>query len=518
MAPLFSSIFNYQWILWISIQSSSYLHAASLQVTADQCKAKDLSLFGYSGCEDGEIGAGPHCYCEHYDCRLAYMRRYLPSKKDFERYISSDNNQKNCDQAMSNSAQDFFISNAVPIDMPGYPVDVNCAAMEDWTNSSIETKIPNLCSRSLGKFLRYNTVHNYYGVLQFAGKKIAPKYALLNIIYPRRWRAIRGLASCQNESSPKNGWNCLFAPVTEISDTNKRLYGNSNNKIVSENLVRKAVGGIVSSRSDPNNILQVFLYGLILSVISRPSGLVRQFMASHLISTQTGPISSISALVDRGMKGASVSMHVRHGDSCDYYILEESEYYKYKNLHGPKYDRPCYSIDMYIAQLREVHALYGVTRVYLATDSGEMIERANRETDFEWIYYNFSRSVFDYDIGWIDFYPDSFIEDVALSAVADIDLMKYGDVFIGAFTSHFSKLAFYNMVGSQFRIPPFVSLDYTLACDTVDNCRADEISRRKMTIESMLTWTPECFREVDGGYVHDKLDNCGLYKLGLSGR
>ena len=50
-----------------------------------------------------------------------------------------------------------------------------------------------------------------------------------------------------------------------------------------------------------------------------------------------------------------------------------------------------------------------------------------------------------------------------------------GDIFIGAFTGHFSKLGYYLMVGRTMKLLPFVSLDYSLACDTTDVC--DEAKR-----------------------------------------
>jgi hypothetical protein len=134
-----------------------------------------------------------------------------------------------------------------------------------------------------------------------------------------------------------------------------------------------------------------------------------------------------------------------------------------------------------------------------------------RASDFEWIFVNISRNVFDFSNGWVDFYNSSAYELVAFSAVADLELMKRGDIFIGAFSSHFSKLAYYVMAGRQMRLPPFISLDVPLSCDTMDTCATKDIAKRDQSVLDIIQWAPECLRKWDGGWLESDRDPCGIY-------
>ena len=89
--------------------------------------------------------------------------------------------------------------------------------------------------------------------------------------------------------------------------------------------------------------------------------------------------------------------------------------------------------------------------------------------------------------------------------------MRRGDIFLGAFSSHFSKIAYYIMAGEKMFLPPFISLDYPLSCDTTDACSAEDIIRRNLTIEQIISRAPECQREDDGGWVEKGRDPCGIY-------
>ena len=50
------------------------------------------------------------------------------------------------------------------------------------------------------------------------------------------------------------------------------------------------------------------------------------------------------------------------------------------------------------------------------------------------------------------------------SAIADVELLRYGNYFLGTFASLFSKLVYYIMIGEKLRFIPFVSLDFPLTC------------------------------------------------------
>jgi hypothetical protein len=310
----------------------------------------------------------------------------------------------------------------------------------------------------------------------------------------------------------------------------------------------------------PDHMSQLLLYGHLLVMLSRPSDPVWKFIQQHLVyltpSTTEGGASGpllqhassesrttlLKAMSDvrnghafpsslssqpQQRRILSVSMHVRQGDSCDYEVRyelpPESRY-----LSSKSGQRPCYHVDVYIRRLHELRELYGVSRVYLATDSQEMLKRAQQETQFEWIYLHLSRDLFssspttttasdtisaarESTKKWVDFYPHSSNSLVTPSAVADLFLMKFGDLFLGAFTSHFSKLSFYLLVGTKMSLLPFVSLDYPLSCDTVDDCAENDIMARRQSIEMIINRAPECLRQEEGGWMRGDRDPCGIY-------
>eukprot|EP00602_Paraphysomonas_sp_CaronLab_P007561 CAMPEP_0185022302 /NCGR_PEP_ID=MMETSP1103-20130426/5009_1 /TAXON_ID=36769 /ORGANISM="Paraphysomonas bandaiensis, Strain Caron Lab Isolate" /LENGTH=207 /DNA_ID=CAMNT_0027554307 /DNA_START=670 /DNA_END=1293 /DNA_ORIENTATION=- len=201
-------------------------------------------------------------------------------------------------------------------------------------------------------------------------------------------------------------------------------------------------------------------------------------------------------------------MHVRQGDSCDVVVSSEYDLDSYAER---GYKRTCFHLDVYISKLHQLREMYGVNRVYLATDSHDMIIRTEAETSFEWVYINTSREVFKYANGWVDYFSNGRNELVTLSAAADLQLMQRGDIFVGAFSSHFSKLSFYLMAGARMRIPPFISLDHPLSCDTVDSCSESDIASRIATIEDIIKWAPECVRKSGGGWIEEYHDPCGIY-------
>lgn len=108
------------------------------------------------------------------------------------------------------------------------------------------------------------------------------------------------------------------------------------------------------------------------------------------------------------------------------------------------------------------------------------------------------------------------------SAVADIELLKRGDIFIGTLASHFSKLLYASMVGYQMRMLPFISLDFPMVCDTIDACSDNEVLGRNQTIEEIVLRNPACeragairsnlFAESGlAGWLPEDKDNCNIY-------
>ena len=75
-----------------------------------------------------------------------------------------------------------------------------------------------------------------------------------------------------------------------------------------------------------------------------------------------------------------------------------------------------------------------------------------------------------------------------------MEILKRGDIFIGTLASHFSKNLYSAMVGYQMRMIPFISLDFPIACDTVDYCSDAAILSRRQTIEEIVLRGPSCER------------------------
>jgi hypothetical protein len=166
-----------------------------------------------------------------------------------------------------------------------------------------------------------------------------------------------------------------------------------------------------------------------------------------------------------------------------------------------------------MSKLYKLKELYGVKRVYLATDSQDMIYRTFVEKDFNWIYINVTRDAFN-SRTFVDNrmrHETSFREIALFSAVADLELMRRGDIFLGAFSSHYSKLSYYLMSGSKMRAIPFISVDYTLACDQLDTCTDETIGKRPHSINDMINWAPECIRNVLEWSPRADEDPCGIY-------
>lgn len=464
-----------------------------------------------------------------------------------------------CDLELGRRFAKDVIEKAKIIRGKGYPLDIDPHECElrnkhDVFNSK---KVYHPCSVSIGKFLRFNSLFVYHRYSSHSRKD-----HFVNIDYPFSWKWSQGIESCQSSSSSNAGWSCLFKDFSAYHDAT-RSKNNSKGAILQHvDSILLQLRQLKSTRK--NSVVQIPLYGKLLEMLSTPSEAVLAFMKGRVVTVGTGNTASgISGqrsenmyavtqevseyVVEVGddfsteqkatisqtnqMSPPSVSMHVRHGDSCDFLSSEETN----PEVSKPSkrgYKRPCLAIEVYMSRLYELKRRYGVKRVYLATDSAAMIEFITRPTtvsngaevetrieskykmkagDFEWVFVNISRDVFDFKNGWVDFYNSSVYEVVSFSAVADLALMKRGDIFLGTFSSHFSKLAYYVMSGKQMRLPPFISLDVPLSCDTGDDCAISDISKRDQTVLDIIQWAPECLRKVDGGWMDSNRDPCGIY-------
>ena len=176
-------------------------------------------------------------------------------------------------------------------------------------------------------------------------------------------------------------------------------------------------------------------------VFSEPTSHVREYMASHLkvLCHRAGPHCGGSA--DDTMTPV-VGIHVRRGDSCDRERDEPGPFNAMfawdpvkKKIDRTNY-RYCYTWRVYLEQLKKLQRMYGVRTVLLATDDadGSVVERLQREKDFNWAFNDFPRKQFK-KRGWMEFRKD-LSEDVPFSLAAAVELLGGADILVGNMGSH----------------------------------------------------------------------------------
>jgi len=486
------------------------------------------------------------------DCHFQSMRRCLPEPKLFIEEMTNPLRSK-CDNLLSYMMELWMKIAPRIITRTSYPY------------TGFTTKI------SVGKYARYASLVSYKF---FTGYLNESQFA--EIEYPKKpdWPWADGIESCKGEF---RGWNCAFLPFSVLDphshshlsqvqsyhhDTREGSMSVDQLNISRYHRVDTHLEEVFALRDTmKNHPVQLLLYGKLLEIVSLPSALIKEFMLANLriiprsvddssstsTSTANSPIPlKFNSFLDferhqtsgrRKQEGLSVSMHVRQGDACDFFVdfeMENMTTYlisrRRRSLHEqankmskshatdmetdrssnstssttttttterllskgppPKKKRPCFTLDVYMKILHTLKDMYNVTTVYLATDSEEFVKRIEHETDFTWIYVFAHREFFSKDQGWVEFRKDKFNQGTLFSSVADMTLMKYGDIFLGGFASHFSKVAYYMMVGHHQRLLPYISVDFPLGCDTIDSCNMDEPFLKTLTIEDMISRSP----------------------------
>ena len=105
---------------------------------------------------------------------------------------------------------------------------------------------------------------------------------------------------------------------------------------------------------------------------------------------------------------------------------------------------------------------YGVSRVFLATDDPAVAEAAQAAAGLEILQLSLDRQVFA--ANWfLEFRAQLGLvsaQAVTESALVDLLLLAEGDMFVGTFASHLSRLTFELMVARRGYFPPYASVDY----------------------------------------------------------
>ena len=485
-------------------------------LSSRDCRLSDISFFRSLVCKDGAIGQGAGCACANSKggggresaCELQSLRAYLPDRSVFED-VYYNKHMHVCDKTFALAFSRHLLKTRSVAPHNGYPQDC---------------KKENECHKpSLGKYIRYNSLMLFHAYRGLANDSLPD----ITYNFPFRWAA--EVALCKDAVAT---WACAFASLSQTLRDHDRELTPAQAQHAGLNLTTavEALMPLVDAarRGGKDRLPQLLLYARALHLLVAPSAIVKEYAARHLV-TLPASLSSAPASGAAGnhstaaaARPPSISMHVRQGDSCDLMLTraEPALTHYLRQAVNPATNRtttmrPCFSVDVYMQALRELQEQYGSTRVYLATDSAEMLRRIRTEPAFAWVLVN--TSVAQYQgrppgpDGYIDFLPPSANEAVLLGGASDLHLLSHGDIFLGAFSSHFSKLAYYAMVGRQMRPLPFRSLDYPLACDTSDACTAEDIRSRGMDVERIVMWAPECLRGVLPWSPGNDRDPCGIY-------
>mmetsp|Transcript_25253 Transcript_25253/g.79847 ORF Transcript_25253/g.79847 Transcript_25253/m.79847 type:complete len:410 (-) Transcript_25253:351-1580(-) len=173
-------------------------------------------------------------------------------------------------------------------------------------------------------------------------------------------------------------------------------------------------------------------------------------------------------LVEVGLlqsSSSSITMHVRRGDSCDY--MAKSIY----DVRG-RFVRPCFPFKLYMDAALKMQKLYNVSTINLLTDSDKVLKEVELYPSFKFRFFELDRKIFTpKNVGGRSKNRPEYIENrvragelrshvkhIVVSALAELELGRRGDFFIGSAESTMGRLVYLLMFGKNKRAPPFISL------------------------------------------------------------
>jgi len=302
----------------------------------------------------------------------------------------------------------------------------------------------------------------------------------------------QGLSQCTGKHK---GWLCLFDDVREplgTKDVSLLTHVKLVDGVVDAFFELAKSGKILDDYGDSGP--SIVAAGQIYQLYLKPAKPTYDYISRFLTRVRAADASDVDA-------HPSVSMHVRHGDACHTRRKvknpRETTERGWYGLGG----RPCYETEVYIHELERLQKLYGVKRVYLATDSTQMIAAAQDDNRFDWVFLNASRAALDVASG------GTFIEQrlpgikhtqgeeskskkegtiltdderylTSVGAAADVVLMSQGDMFLGSTGSVFSRAGYYAMVGESASIPPWTTIDgIPFCCNGIENCAVEAMRK-----------------------------------------
>lgn len=291
--------------------------------------------------------------CKQWDenCYLQSAKSFLPSASEFLETFNWQV-QHHCDDSLS-------------------------AILEGWIKAYPVRSIPGLPytswheKKSIGKYLRFNS---HLAFLHFHGHD---NDTLINIDYataPMEWPWSDSVDICKGDL---RGWNCAFQ-VFNSSNSSHNSFWRSVRDNVRDVVDREKLLSIFRER--PTHISQTFFFGKFVAILTEPSLPVQDYIfanleflshnsssnlhirkAKDLFKTYQDLIYYLSSGSDDfhvednndHYNGSypSVSMHVRHGDSCVKILNEIPDLENQMLIESGTANRPCFSIDVYMKAL-----------------------------------------------------------------------------------------------------------------------------------------------------------------------
>lgn len=160
--------------------------------------------------------------------------------------------------------------------------------------------------------------------------------------------------------------------------------------------------------------------------------------------------------VSHSLREPAIGMHVRRGDACP---EGEGNADTRHTLKG----RICQPLQKYMAHARRLRDKYQIKRLFLATDSPQIIERVSHEYTHEFdivVQQNAIRreqSAYLNDL--LKEHKLPMYAQEARSLAVDLLMLSKCSAFVGTFTSNVDRIAYALMANRHDKLPPYISLD-----------------------------------------------------------
>lgn len=192
-----------------------------------------------------------------------------------------------------------------------------------------------------------------------------------------------------------------------------------------------------------------------------------------------GMVLPMPAGISEETDAKAIGIHVRRGDACQK-MLTKPETLRRCARRPPGWKRPCYALAAYLDVAKPLIEKYGMTHVYLATDSQQVVQEAQAMSSetLRFHYLDIDRSSYETDGS-----PKNFIEErvsrsrgsaqaasgvnasqMVVEALSELSLLSRASAFVGTSRSQYTRAAFLLQYARSSRPPAFSNLDEPWCC------------------------------------------------------